>query len=584
MDLSTKRAQGQALASCASRRHSRLVLTCVENAVSSTRNNVRGGQMDNFTALLHELDGFSFVLGLGLGLVGGFVFAWLMYRSNARNIRRAFENLSEELQKSYGSATQDMALTFRSLSAEALTNTQKEFLLLADRELDKKSQEHATELAAKKALIDTQLQTMSETLRTVPNELEKNQKSVGEVLDRSAESIKESNKSYLNQLTEKADTQTKQYIAELAAKKQLIDQQLEQMSATLKAVPNELEKNQNKVSETLGKSAEHIAESNKNYLNQLTEKAETQSKAHNKELSSKKELIDQRLIEMDVKLGKVEQLVQELQSDRKAQYSALGQQLQSLTSTTDSLQKALADNRARGQWGERMAEDMLNFMGLVEGVNYIKQNTVEAGTRPDFTFLFPKQKSLNMDAKFPLDNYMRYVEAGNDVERKEYSQKFLRDVNQRVTEIQKRDYITPATLDCVLIFIPNEQVYRYIYEADRGIIDNALKQKVIMCSPLTLYVVLAVIRQAAQNFNIEQRSREIIDVVNDIRAEWDKYTGQMDKLERRFKGMHDDFHALTGTRTRQLDRKFVKIDNVTKSNELSFGEETELAQLPEETP
>ncbi|MXV91878.1 MAG: hypothetical protein F4Z94_00150, partial [Chloroflexi bacterium] len=160
--------------------------------------------MDNFTALLHELDGFSFVLGLGLGLVGGFVFAWLMYRSNARNIRRTFENLSEELQKSYGSATQDMALTFRSLSAEALTNTQKEFLLLADRELDKKSQEHATELAAKKALIDTQLQTMSETLKTVPNELEKNQKSVGEVLDRSAESIKESNKSYLNQLTEKA--------------------------------------------------------------------------------------------------------------------------------------------------------------------------------------------------------------------------------------------------------------------------------------------------------------------------------------------------------------------------------------------
>ena len=103
---------------------------------------------------------------------------------------------------------------------------------------------------------------------------------------------------------------------------------------------------------------------------------------------------------MDVKLGKVERLVQDLQTDRKAQYGALGQQLQSLTATTSSLQKALADNRARGQWGERMAEDMLNFMGLVEGVNYIKQSAIEAGTRPDFTFLFPNQKSLNMDAKF----------------------------------------------------------------------------------------------------------------------------------------------------------------------------------------
>ena len=187
-------------------------------------------------------------------------------------------------------------------------------------------------------------------------------------------------------------------------------------------------------------------------MNQLTDKAETQTKAHNKELESKKELIDQRLTDMDVKLGKVEQLVQDLQTDRKAQYSALGQQLQGLTTTTASLQRALADNRARGQWGERMAEDMLNFMGLVEGINYIKQSAIEAGTRPDFTFLFPNQKSLNMDAKFPLDNYLRYIEAENDAEKKEFSQKFLRDVNQRVTEIQKRDYIAAGTLDCVLIF------------------------------------------------------------------------------------------------------------------------------------
>ena len=154
--------------------------------------------------------------------------------------------------------------------------------------------------------------------------------------------------------------------------------------------------------------------------------------------------------------------------------------------------------------------------------------------------------------------------------------------NQRVTEIQKRDYIAAGTLDCVLIFIPNEQVYRFICEEDQAIIDNALKQKVIMCSPLTLYIVLAVIRQAAQNFNIEQRSQEIVDVVNDIRKEWEKYTGQMDKLERRFKGMHDDFHTLTGTRTRQLDRKFVKIDNFTKSNDLQVHDAMNLPQLPDE--
>ena len=56
----------------------------------------------------------------------------------------------------------------------------------------------------------------------------------------------------------------------------------------------------------------------------------------------------------------------------------------------------------------------------------------------------------------------------------------------------------------------------------------------------------------------------------------------MDKLERRFKGMHEDFHALTGTRTRQLDRKFVKIDNFTKSNEMQVHDSMSLPQLSDE--
>ena len=370
--------------------------------------------MDDISALIGGLHGFSIALGLGIGLAGGFVFAMLTYRFYGRNFRNTFDQLSD-----------DMKAAFKGLTSEALASSQQELVSMADRELGKTTEQHSSELESKKELIDSTLEHMSVTLKTVPTELEKNQKNVSEALDKSAEQLKESNQ---------------------------------------------------------------------NYLNQLTEKAETQSKTHNKELESKKELIDQRLTDMDVKLGKVEQLVQDLQTDRKAQYSALGQQLQGLTTTTASLQKALADNRARGQWGERMAEDMLNFMGLVEGINYIKQSAIETGTRPDFTFLFPNQKSLNMDAKFPLDNYLRYIEADNDADKREFSQKFLRDVNQRVSEIQKRDYIAAGTLDCVLIFIPNEQVYRFIYEQDQRIIDNALKQKVIICSPLTLYVVLAVIR------------------------------------------------------------------------------------------
>ena len=254
-----------------------------------------------------------------------------------------------------------------------------------------------------------------------------------------------------------------------------------------------------------------------------------------------------------------------------------------MTATTSSLQTALADNRARGQWGERIAEDILRLLGFVEGVNYVKQATTDDGSRPDFTFHLPNHLSLNMDAKFPLDNYMRYSEADTEADRRSFSDKFLRDVNSRVNEIQKREYIGAETLDCVLIFIPNEQVYRFIHEQDHSIIDSALRQKVILCSPLTLYIVLAVIRQASQNFNIEQQSRQIVAIVNEIRQEWDKYTGEMQTLSNHFQRVYNNLQRLTVTRTRALDRRFDKIEGLLEDNNLERGSEVDMPQLPEET-
>ena len=459
--------------------------------------------MDDFAALTAGLHGISIVIGLGIGLVGGFVFAMLTYRFYGRRFRHTFERLSDEMKN-----------TFDSLSSEALNKNQERFLNLANDKFADQTERHSLELESTEKQIGTRLQQMKETLDTVPTELEKNQKNVSEVLD---------------------------------------------------------------------KSADHLKESNQDYLNQLTEKAETQTKAHSKELDSKKTLIDQQLGEMDKKLGKVEQLVQKLQMDRKEQLGALGQQLQNLTATTSKLETALADNRARGQWGERIAEDILRLLGFVEGVNYVRQSTTEDGRRPDFTFHLPNQLTLNMDAKFPLDNYLLYHEADSEQDRRTYSDKFLRDVNSRVTEIQKRDYIGAETLDCVLVFIPNEQVYRFIHEQDPAIIDSALRQKVILCSPLTLYIVLAVIRQASQNFNIEQKSREIVAIVNEIRGEWDKYTGEMQTLSNHFQRVYNNLQRLTATRSRALDRRFDKIEGLLESNELSAGIETEVPGLPEET-
>ena len=142
-----------------------------------------------------------------------------------------------------------------------------------------------------------------------------------------------------------------------------------------------------------------------------------------------------------------------------------------------------------------------------------------------------------MDVKFPLNNYLRFLEAGSDVERERCRKEFLRDVRLRLKEVTSRDYVDPAanTVDCVLLFIPNEQVYAFIQEQDRTILDDALRNKVVFCSPLTLFAVLAVIRQAVDNFRLSQTSHEILELLQAFDKQWSKFVDQMDKVGRSLK-------------------------------------------------
>jgi len=127
-------------------------------------------------------------------------------------------------------------------------------------------------------------------------------------------------------------------------------------------------------------------------------------------------------------------LITDFEKERSVKFGQLDNQLRlaleqttRLQETTNQLRQALSNTRARGQWGERMAEDILRLMGFVEGINYKKQVSSEGGqSRPDFTFFLPQGRKINMDVKFPLDNYLHYLEASNDREKKITNRDFLR--------------------------------------------------------------------------------------------------------------------------------------------------------------
>ena len=313
-----------------------------------------------------------------------------------------------------------------------------------------------------------------------------------------------------------------------------------------------------------GEIVSRLLEANRALIEQ--ERARTAS-----ELDGKKGLIDQQLLSMTGDLGKVSDLVRELEHDRHKAFGQLTNELQrqheglnALSENTHHLREALASSQVRGQWGERMAEDVLQLAGFLEGVNYRKQTTLAGAGRPDYTFLLPNGLVMHMDVKFPLDNYVRFLEASNDIERARLRDQFLRDVRDRVKELTTRGYLdaTDETVDCLLLFIPNEQVYAFIQSNDRDAIDDAMRKKIVLCSPLTLYAVLAVVRQAVDNFRLERTSNEILGLLREFSVQWEKYAIQLDRVQQRFDGVAKEYTALMTTRHRALQRPLDKIDSL----------------------
>ncbi len=288
-------------------------------------------------------------------------------------------------------------------------------------------------------------------------------------------------------------------------------------------------------------------------------------------LSGKKDVIDGTLRSMDKsmkeEMNRIENMMKGMEKsnvkiDTRLENAA--SVIQKLSDTTGSLSNALSSNSLRGQWGERMAEDVLRLSGMIEGINFIKQTALETGSKPDFTFLLPQRRKLNMDVKFPFNNYQLYVEAGSERDKDEYKEKFVKDVRKRLKEVQTRDYINSedGTVDYVLLFVPNEQIFGFINEIDRSLIDDALRGKTILCSPLSLYAILAVIRQSMDNFSMESKSQEMLSIFGAFKQQWDKFKDQMETVKQRFESVHKGYEELSGTRERQLDRQLQKIEEI----------------------
>jgi DNA recombination protein RmuC len=283
--------------------------------------------------------------------------------------------------------------------------------------------------------------------------------------------------------------------------------------------------------------------------------------------------VDQTFATMGERLEQVRTLLQTVEGQRQQDFGRLSGSVSQLAATAGELHRMLASTQRRGAWGERMAEDVLRLAGLQEGVNYRKQDAASAQSgreRADFSFLLPNHLVANMDVKFPLESYKAYLDAETDDERKENRRALAGAVRNHVRDVAARGYIDPdvPTVPYCLLFIPSEQIFTLVMEEAPDLMDESLQRRVVLCSPLTLYAMLAVLRQAAENANVMQTADEIISLVGEFSRQWGKYNEEMDKLGLRLQATETQYQAVRTTRTNVLQRLMDKVEALRSARAL----------------
>lgn len=312
---------------------------------------------------------------------------------------------------------------------------------------------------------------------------------------------------------------------------------------------------------------------------QLTKSNDEQRKGNQKEAEDGiKNLLDnQRELLKEVTKGLERQLKESKDEvgDLKKQNAAIRQQLETtakvtegLQTSTEGLKRLLSNNKLRGRWGEQVAEDLLLAAGFVEKVNFVKQSSSGEG-RPDFTVLLPDGGKLNVDAKFPFDDLMAYQEAKTEAQKAESLRNFREAVKAKIKSLSNKDYINPQenTLDFVVMFIPNEMIFSFIYEKMPELNDYAAERKVVLAGPYGFTAVLRLVLQAYKNFKYEKGLQQIFGLIGKFQAEYEKFGESFEKLGKQLETVQKTYVEVEGTRSRQLDKVVNQISDYSENQE-----------------
>lgn len=242
-------------------------------------------------------------------------------------------------------------------------------------------------------------------------------------------------------------------------------------------------------------------------------------------------------------------------------------EMSALAGSVGDLKKTLTNVKARGIMGELQLGAILEQILAPE--QYEKNVVTVSGTKNpvEFAVKLPGDGNthvwLPIDSKFPADTYNNLLDAYDrgDVFAIENCGKQLEArILQEAKDINSKYVHVPETTEFAIMFLPTEGLYAEVLR--RGLLEKLQsKYKIMIAGPTTMAALLNSLYMGFRTIAVSKRANEVMDLLGNVKSEFGKYQGAVDKVYQRMTQTATDFEALVGTRTRQLSRQLDKISS-----------------------
>ncbi|HET7234467.1 MAG TPA: DNA recombination protein RmuC [Longimicrobium sp.] len=243
-------------------------------------------------------------------------------------------------------------------------------------------------------------------------------------------------------------------------------------------------------------------------------------------------------------------------------------EMQTLASGVGDLKKVLANVKVRGTWGEVQLGNLLRQVLTEDQFATEVMTNEHNGARVEYAIRLPGHDLgpvwLPIDAKFPLEDYQRLVDAqdAGDVPGIEAASRALEGrIRGCARDICLKYLNPPQTTDFALMFLPTEGLYAEVARRP-GLVDAVQREsRVVIAGPITLWAILNSLQMGFRTLAIQQRSSEVWEVLGAVKTEFGKFGDVLAKVQKKLQSATNEMEQ-AGRRTRAIEKKLCDVQEL----------------------